>query len=105
LIGNLLQRLGPASVLWLLDRPVSNSGRLAAKISDLAMRSDWPWTVELVFNPDASIVGSQEVAITSDSLILDRVERWVDFNSYFLHEIPAAWLVDLRPDQRDTPAN
>ena len=36
MIGEALQRLAPSSVWWLLDRPVSNSGRLAAKIADLA---------------------------------------------------------------------
>lgn len=97
LIGNALQNLAPCSVLWLLDRPVSNSGRLAAKITDLATRNAWPWTVEVVFNPDSAIIASQAVAITSDSSILDRVARWSDLKSYLLvDEIPDAWTIDLR---------
>ena len=97
LIGNALGRLGPASVHWLLDQPVSNSGRLAAKILDLAAHANWPWTVEVVFNPDTTIIASPAIAITSDSLILDRVESWTDLKTYLIErEVPEAWLVDLR---------
>jgi hypothetical protein len=82
--------------MWLLDRPVSNSGRLAARIADIALQRHWPWQVETVFNPDATIISSAAVAITSDSSILNRVERWADLKSYLLTtEIPNAWMVDL----------
>src|ERR1044072_6078686 len=64
MIGNAFDQLGPASVHWLLDQPVSNSGRLAAKIAALAKRANWPWNVEVVFNPDAAIATSPFVAIT-----------------------------------------
>jgi hypothetical protein len=98
MIGETLQTLAPSSVHWFLDRPVSNSGRLAAKIVDLASKNQWPWNVEVVFNPDTAIIVSSAVAITSDASILDRVQRWADLKSYLLtREIPPAWLVDLRP--------
>jgi hypothetical protein len=97
MIGHALGQLGPASVHWLLDQPVSNSRRLAAKLADLAQRANWPWTVEVVFNPDTAIATSPAVAITSDSAILDRVERWADLKTYLLErEVPDAWIVDLR---------
>jgi hypothetical protein len=96
LIGDALQKLRPSSVLWLLDRPVSNSGRLAARIAEIAAQRDWPWQVEVVFNPDSQIVSSPALVITSDSSVLDRVERWANLKSYLLVErIPAAWLIDL----------
>jgi len=96
MVGEALQDLSAASVVWLLDRPVSNSGRLAAKIADIARRREWPWQVDVVFNPDSLIKTSRAVAITSDSAILDEVERWSDLKSYLLAEqIPGAWLIDL----------
>lgn len=96
MVGKALQDLGAASALWLLDRPVSNSGRLASKISNVAIEHGWPWQVEVVFNPDSMIMSSPAVAITSDSSILDRVERWADLKSYLLaKQIPEAWLIDL----------
>ena len=98
MIGNALDGLAPASVHWLLDQPVSNSGRLAAKITDLASRANWPWSVEVVFNPDTAIAASPAVAITSDASILDRVKRWTDLKTYLLErEVPHAWMLDLRP--------
>ena len=99
MIGEALQRLAPSSVHWFLDRPVSNSGRLAAKIADLASKNQWPWNVEVVFNPDTAIIAASSVAITSDSSILDRVAHWTDLKSHLLaREIPSAWLIDLRPE-------
>jgi len=96
LIGAAFQNLSPASVLWLLDRPVSNSGRLATKITDLASRNAWPWEVEVVFNPDSAIIASSAIGITSDSSILDRVSRWSDLKSHLLTQISNTWLLDLR---------
>lgn len=96
MIGKALQAVGASSVLWFLDRPVSNSGRLASRIAELALQQGWPWQVETVFNPDSRIISSTGVAITSDSIILDRVERWADLKSHLLsREIPEAWLIDL----------
>jgi len=97
MIGEAFQRLAASSVSWLLDRPVSNSGRLAARLADYAVRNNYSWDVQVVFNPDAAIAASPAVAITSDSAVLDRVERWVDFKSYLLaREVPEAWMMDLR---------
>ena len=97
IIGDALQTFAPASVLWLLDRPVSNSGRLATKIAGLAAHNNWPWSVEVVFNPDSAMIASPAVAITSDSSILNGVDRWADLKSHLLtYEIPGAWMIDLR---------
>ncbi len=97
LIGEICEQLYPASVLWLLDRPISNSGRLARRIADIAERHGWPWMVEVVFNPDAQIVSSSSIAITSDSAILDRVETWANLKSYLVQQrLNRSWLIDLR---------
>lgn len=96
LIGNICEEVGPASVLWLLDRPVSNSGRLARRIMELATKHNWPWTVQVVFNPDAQIISSSAIAITSDSSILDRVEEWTNLKSYLVQQqLRQSWLIDL----------
>ena len=96
MIGEALQTLIPSSVLWLLDRPVSNSGRLASKITDLAARHGWPWLVEVIFNPDAAIIASPSIAITSDSSILNHVSLWSDLKRHLLRDLPT-WTLDLRP--------
>jgi hypothetical protein len=96
MIGEVFEVIRPASVLWLLDRPVSNSGRLASRIADVAIQREWPWRVEVVFNPDSRMMSSSDVAITSDASVLDKVERWADLKSYLLaREIHDAWVINL----------
>lgn len=68
-IGILKNALPPEAV-WYLDQPVSNSGRLAARLRDAG------WTVELVANPDRVLAESEAVAISTDRYILDRCKRW-----------------------------
>jgi hypothetical protein len=69
---------GVTAVTWYLDRPVANSGRLRALLLEVAERRGWPWTCELVSNPDAVLVRSTGAVATSDAWILDRVPRWFD---------------------------
>jgi hypothetical protein len=96
LIGESLAALKAKSVGWLLDRPVSNSGRLAKLIRDCAAQNGWPWTVETVFNPDREIVSSQRVVISSDGPLLDQVDCWTNFNRHLIEKrLDASWLVDL----------
>lgn len=96
-VGEALERLGPRTVEWLLDRPVSNSGQLAARIEQLAAARGWPWAVALEFDPDRSIVASPRIAVTSDSNVLDGARAWFNFNDYLVgRDLPQAWLIDLQ---------
>jgi hypothetical protein len=96
LAGRALTALLPASVAWLLDRPVSNSGRLAQRIREIADEEGWWWTVEVVFNPDREIASAGGIAVTSDSTILDGAARWLNFNEHLLaRHAPQAWVVNL----------
>lgn len=96
LIGEALEGIRPASVRWLLDRPVSNSGRLAQRIKEVADERAWPWSVEAVFNPDKLIRASSLVAVTSDSVILDSVSRWLNLNQHLVTRyLSGSWLIDL----------
>lgn len=99
LIGDTLAVLAPRSVQWLLDKPISNSGRLAAKIRELAERQGWPWSVEVIFNPDTAIIASEQIAVSSDAIVLDGSRRWFDLKSHLIERhLPSAWLVDLRDE-------
>ncbi|HWS56287.1 MAG TPA: DUF5616 domain-containing protein, partial [Pyrinomonadaceae bacterium] len=100
LAGEALSALGPASARWLLDRPVSNSGRLAERVRGLAAARAWPWEVEVVFNPDREITTSPRLALTSDSNVLDGAARWFNFNEYLIaNYLPQAWVIDLSSRQ------
>lgn len=96
LIGKALETLRPKSAGWVLDKPISNSGRLAVEIRKEAQENGWNWSVETVFNPDSEIVASSDAAVTSDSIVLDGVKHWINFNEYLIQKfLPDVWLIDL----------
>jgi hypothetical protein len=96
LIGNVLQAISPASVLWLFDKPVSNSGRLVERVRDIATVHHWNWQAELIDNPDQVIRNSGKVAITSDSAILDGGVPWVNLGAYLTtNHFHESWLIDF----------
>ncbi|WP_161602398.1 DUF434 domain-containing protein [Tautonia marina] len=106
LIGEALAdwRVGPS--LWLLDRPVSNSGRLAAILREVASDRGWPWEVELPFNPDAELIaGPAEVVVASaDSEVLDHCAQWFPMARLVVERaVPGAWVVDLSEPPRVGP--
>jgi hypothetical protein len=83
--------VGPCT--WLLDAPVSNSGRLAAMIRAVGLG----WSAEVVSDPDAVLVAPGAVVATADAGILDRCGEWVSL-AHALVEVgvPGAFVVDLR---------
>jgi hypothetical protein len=100
LIGETLAPLQLKAVCWLLDQPVSNSGRLAEKIRHLAAERGWPWQAELVMNPDRDLMEQSDgIIVTSDSLILDHISHWLPCNEMIINALPAAERVlDFRED-------
>lgn len=103
LVGHAFQALGVAEVAWYLDQPVSNSGRLRVRLLERATLHDWPWTAELVSNPDRTIVDEREaVAISGDSWVIDHAARWANLVAELLMRAQAssplqsALVVDLR---------
>jgi hypothetical protein len=96
LIGEALHDAKPASVLWLLDQPVSNSGRLAQRIREMAAANSWQWSVEVVMNPDKVLRSSDQIVVTSDSNILDGVKGWINLGEILVTQrLPEAWSIDL----------
>jgi hypothetical protein len=96
LIGGFLKETGVGEALWLLDSPVSNSGRLKTLIGELARENNWNWEIELLVSPDAKLIKTTLVVASSDSVVLDKCERWVNLARAIIEEkLPKAWLVDL----------
>ncbi len=98
-----LAALRPSRVRWLLDRPVSNSGRLKTLMEEIisgqtgAAQAAIAWSIELADSPDAVLRQATEPVITSDSAILDQCGAWFNAPAEVLAtHIPGAWMVDLR---------
>jgi hypothetical protein len=115
LLGQTLADARVATCRWLLDRPVSNSGRLKAIIEDVATTNHWPWQVELVANPDSVLAdpakepgdrsqdsgagGAPIVVATADSAILDRCTAWCNLaRETIARHIPQAWRIAMPSD-------
>lgn len=95
-IGSLLVAHGCRGARWLLDRPVSNSGRLKRLIETAAAGGGWPWEVELVASPDRLLCEADGLIASADSAVLDRCRRWVNLARHVVTEqVPGAWVVDL----------
>lgn len=98
--GMRLAALGLTSVRWLLDSPVSNSGRLAGRIRQVAEEHGWPWTVEAVFNPDTTLIAARDtVVISSDAVVIDGAACWFNLAADLIldgHVGQTPWVVDLR---------
>ena len=96
LIGGFLQQIGINQALWLLDSPVSNSGRLKTLIREIAEKNGWGWEIELVISPDAVLIKGEKTVASSDSVVLDKCSKWVDLAGEIIkNRIPAAKIIDL----------
>lgn len=96
LVLDVLAATAPAAVTFVLDRPVANSGRLAATIRDAVAILGLACTVELHDAADRAVLASGTVVATADSAILDRAAKWVDLPGPILGRLtPRPWFVDL----------
>ena len=96
LIGKFLNEINVTETLWLLDSPVSNSGRLKTLIGQVAQQNNWDWQIELTISPDAKLIKSDLIAATSDSVILDQCKSWVNLATEIIKDkLPEANVIDL----------
>jgi hypothetical protein len=96
LIGKFLEEQRIENALWLLDSPVSNSGRLKTLMGKLAEKNSWHWKVDLSINPDYELIRIEDVVASSDSVVLDGCRKWTNLAAEIItQKIPAATMVDL----------
>ena len=97
LIGETLATVNAARALWLLDAPVSNSGRLRQTLVEVAAAAGWTWDVELVPDPDRALGSAPDVIATADSVVLDRATvAWFNLaRETVTRHVRSAWVVPL----------
>ena len=76
IVGNYLKSLSIKQVIWVFDKPVSNSGRLKSILNELAYEQDFNWEVLLDFNPDKYLVERKGICISSDAWIIENCDSW-----------------------------
>lgn len=89
-----LARVIPGPATLVLDRPVSNSGRLAAALRARSDEGALGWEVEVVDQADRRLVELELPVATGDAWILDR-RPWVDLLGAAASGVEGAWIVDL----------
>ncbi|MCR9199199.1 MAG: DUF434 domain-containing protein [Planctomycetaceae bacterium] len=96
LIGRLLTEYRVASAHWWLDRPVSNSGRLATLIRKVAADQQWNWTADLHLNPDRQLIDTQDaIIISADRVVMENSVRWWPLANAVVNTLQDVWLVNL----------
>lgn len=99
LLGEFANALGISALNWLLDSPVSNSGRLKQLLLEFARERQWAWSVELVPNPDETLAAANGPIATADSGILDRCAGWFNLVREVIDSrIDSAVVIDLSRD-------
>jgi hypothetical protein len=95
LINNALAELKVKTACWLLDKPVSNSGRLKGIIESAEKKT--PTQVKLFNNPDAELIQSEQIVATSDSNVLDKAKIWVNLTEFVIgNYVKNVCIIDLR---------
>jgi hypothetical protein len=96
MVGETAAVWGVTCCRWWLDKPVSNSGRLKTLILETAAGAGWNMEAELTFSPDHVLSHTEQVIATSDGIVIDRCQRWVNLVRLVIAErIPQARLLDL----------
>jgi hypothetical protein len=99
LIGQFLREVSAGKTLWLLDSPVSNSGRLKTLIGELARKNNWNWEIELLLSPDAELKKTDQIVASSDSVVLDACRKWTNLAAEIItQKLPSATIIELSPD-------
>lgn len=73
-------------LVWIFDKPVSNSGRIKQIILEFAEQNQLNWEADLQFSPDKFLAESSEIIISSDAWILDHCKKWFNLIGYLIHE-------------------
>lgn len=96
ILGILLEEWNVSACRWLLDQPVSNSGRLKTILREAAEEHGWNWQIELVPDPDPILAGCDQIVATADSEILNHADRWFNLAKETIDRcVENVWLVDL----------
>ena len=92
-----IARHRPALVIWWLDRPVSNSGRLRAMIEEAAaIHGPTGWDVRLDVDPDKRLREHAGIVASSDCYVLDGCTQWVDLAGTAVESLAIEpWCIDL----------
>jgi hypothetical protein len=86
LVAEFFRKSEAKELVWIFDKPVSNSGRIKQMVMDYAAEHHLNWSGGLEFNPDKFLVEQADVAVSSDAWILDHCKNWFNLIGYLIAE-------------------
>ena len=86
LVAAFFKKSQAENLIWIFDKPVSNSERIKQMIVDFAKENNLNWKVELEFNADKYLVENAEIMVSSDAWILDNCRNWFNLVGYLINE-------------------
>jgi hypothetical protein len=99
LLRETLRALHVGRCEWLLDAPVSNSGRLCCTMMNIAAEHGLPWTARVVPDPDRLLADSPSIVASADGQVLDAAARCCNLARLCIEgAAPRAFVVDLSTD-------
>lgn len=98
LIGKKLNQMKIQKVIFYLDSPVSNTGRLKLKILEILNKYNFDVDVLLVPNADV-ILNKLDNVVTSDGIILNTCTSWINLAYKIVsEELPNTSFIDFQVD-------
>ncbi len=84
LVADFFRKSGAAELVWIFDKPVSNSGRIKQMVLDYAVENHLNWSGALEFNPDKFLAEHAEIVVSSDAWILDHCKNWFNLIGFLI---------------------
>ncbi|ESU29010.1 hypothetical protein FLJC2902T_10440 [Flavobacterium limnosediminis JC2902] len=90
-VASFYKRHKIGNIIWIFDKPVSNSGRIKKMIEELSHKENLNWSVILENNADQAIIDQQKITVSSDAYIIRNCSHWFNFIGYLIEQekIPA----------------
>jgi hypothetical protein len=83
-----LQKYPPKETLFFLDAPIRQSGELAAALRSALKNWNLPGDAQAVKVPESRLIGGEDVIASSDSAVLDGVQRGFDLAATTIIYLP-----------------
>jgi hypothetical protein len=99
ILMEVVESIDPCEVMVYIDRPVSNSGRLAETVRRAALAKKLRLEAVTADRVDETLKNSTAVVASADSAILDRCDSWLNLARLAVEqhraELDPLWLLDL----------
>lgn len=103
LIIDFLLAAAPTEVLFLLDAPISASGKLATRIRGLMKEQGLAGAAQAVKVPEQLMIGYEGIIATSDTALIDQSEQVFDLAGHLIKEQLKTPYIDLREKPCGSP--